>query len=714
MAIQNQTKVPDLKAVDNALVRPEGTAFNPMQDLQRSQIAAQNAGLPSGGFTPPKVPTTFDAGKLGKTATIVAPPATTPAPVDPFVQSLKDSSTQYQAMQDKAAEQVKPFEEKQNALTTRLEGTLDKLTGRGQAQLDAEANLGVPEDTARLKEINLQVANLTNDFNRRIANIPGQGRGLTTGIVQGQTDRERRLAAVEIGALTSVQQALQGNIALSQQTAERTVAMEFADEEQEIQNLQVLLQLNSENLSRADKKRAEELSFSLQERERQIADAKEERKQVLNLSAEAAKNGADTSTLTQMSKAKTTEEALSIGGSFLGAEFRQGQAAFEAQQKQQQFENSLATQKFQLDEKQTDAQIRNINSEIANRGLQGDGIDGANLLAYAQQYATTGQIPTGLPKGTFGLVSEAAKELPQQKGALVSSITGIKDSKLGVAEQDDITRLYNVTENVKRLIELDKERWGGVYAGTLGKVFGSDAQAEYLTKRKAIVDDIQRMQSGAALSETEQNYYLDYLPGRFSNSLGFGQDSGKKIQNFANEMNLKLENALKTNGLSIYGYSKVKIGDQEYTVGDTIEANGQKGTVLPDGQISVQSFSSEGQTSLKGTVTKLASIPDNIDGGQCGRFVNQLTGLGVGDSYQSKMAKMDPQIKEPEPGMVFTMPYKDTGHIGFYLGSYINDKGVEMALVKDSNWFVKSAPETVRTHEIPVSKMTGFKRVNLS
>jgi hypothetical protein len=106
------------------------------------------------------------------------------------------------------------------------------------------------------------------------------------------------------------------------------------------------------------------------------------------------------------------------------------------------------------------------------------------------------------------------------------------------------------------------------------------------------------------------------------------------------------------------------------------------------------------------TATKIAlSIPDNVKGGQCGHFVNQITGLGLGDSYRSKMAKMDPSIQYPESGMVFVMPVQGSayGHTGF-----IVDVQNGVATVKDSNWFDKSSPETIKTHKIPVSQMTGF------
>lgn len=104
--------------------------------------------------------------------------------------------------------------------------------------------------------------------------------------------------------------------------------------------------------------------------------------------------------------------------------------------------------------------------------------------------------------------------------------------------------------------------------------------------------------------------------------------------------------------------------------------------------------------------SKIAKIPDGSDGGQCGRFVNKLTGLGVGDSYKSKLQKMDWSIKEPAPGMVFVMPsngvYSEYGHVGIILAV---DTKTGMATVKDSNW---KGDERVLTHKIPISKMSGF------
>jgi len=117
-------------------------------------------------------------------------------------------------------------------------------------------------------------------------------------------------------------------------------------------------------------------------------------------------------------------------------------------------------------------------------------------------------------------------------------------------------------------------------------------------------------------------------------------------------------------------------------------------------QILQPDFTNVGGDTEKATLNKVSVKEDGTNGGQCGSFVNKLTGLGVGDTYQSKIAKMDSSIEYPAPGMVFTMPYKDTGHVGFILS--INNG---IATVKDSNF---SLDGKIKTHQIPVSKMTGF------
>jgi hypothetical protein len=107
----------------------------------------------------------------------------------------------------------------------------------------------------------------------------------------------------------------------------------------------------------------------------------------------------------------------------------------------------------------------------------------------------------------------------------------------------------------------------------------------------------------------------------------------------------------------------------------------------------------------KGTPEQALTLTPGGLGGQCGRFVNNYSKLRMGDTYQEKMNEMDSSIKKPEAGMVFVMPYKDTGHTGFIQS--ISEDG-KTATVVDSNW---GLDEKIQIHDIPISKMTGFQRV---
>jgi hypothetical protein len=338
----------------------------------------------------------------------------------------------------------------------------------------------------------------------------------------------------------------------------------------------------------AEQRRAEELKFYLDEREREITDAKQERNKVLSLAAEAAEQGADNLTLNKITQAKNLEEALSVAGSTLGNKFR-------IAQEQRKFENDLKTKEFALDSQYKRAQIANIQSQIADRNASGNGmgnVDPANILAFAQQYASTGQIPTGIPKNSFGLISQVAKELPKPEGTLVDMNTGIKPSKLSSTQVDGIAALYDIQKKVADLKALDTQRTKGVTSATFGKVFGSNAQDKYLSTKQEIIDLLARARTGAALTAAEEKFYADQLPGRIGEAGPFnifGADTQKRIGNFENKINQTLESKLEVSGASIYGFSKVKLPDgKEHVVGETLSLdNGLRGRVNPDGSITI-------------------------------------------------------------------------------------------------------------------------------
>ncbi len=241
-----------------------------------------------------------------------------------------------------------------------------------------------------------------------------------------------------------------------------------------------------------------------------------------------------------------------------------------------------------LDAQYKKAQIAKIYSDIANSDSTAGGKgDPSLMIAYAQEFAETGKIPTGIPKGSFGTISQIAQELPKNKGQILSRSTGVSPSS-DPTLQTAMGSLYSAIELAKQLKTLDDERWGGLVSGTLGKITGSEAQSRYVNLRAQIVDLLGRARSGAVLNPSEEELYSSMLPGRFSNPLGLGQDSGLKIDSFINSLTSDLQNKADIQGWVINGFSKVNLGGKEYTVGDVVTAgNGSKGRINANGTITL-------------------------------------------------------------------------------------------------------------------------------
>lgn len=372
-----QPIIPDVKAVDSALVRPEGTAFNPMQDLQRSQIAAQNAGLPSGGFTPPTVPTTFNAGDLGKTQRPVVPPeVTAPAPdntsaylngINTATQTADKIAQERRAALDK---QFAPLDQQQQQITKNIQGIADNKVSSQQtydtAFQKALNESGDPEVQKKLADLNIQIAQRTADYNTKIASLPGQGRGITTGIVAGQTDRERRLAAVEIGNLATLKLAYQDNIQAAKDTALQTVNFMFQDEERDLRNQQALLNANEGSYNRLEKKQADERQQIIQDRLDAIKDKKDELTQIQNLAIDAAKNKAPADIAQKMASANSIEEAMSIGSQYLSEKEKRSTAVVEIGGKQKLIDTQTGETVKELGAS-TEAELKLENLRLENQ-----------------------------------------------------------------------------------------------------------------------------------------------------------------------------------------------------------------------------------------------------------------------------------------------------------------------------------------------------------
>ena len=125
-------------------------------------------------------------------------------------------------------------------------------------------------------------------------------------------------------------------------------------------------------------------------------------------------------------------------------------------------------------------------------------------------------------------------------------------------------------------------------------------------------------------------------------------------------------------------------------------------------------FPSEGQKALEDIIPDdTVWQRDGVDAPECGQFVNDLTGAGLGDSYESKLAKVDSSIKAgtsnpPRYGDFFVQSTSTwTGHTGIVVGSEIAPDGETYIFTKESNY---PKPGVINSRRIKASEVAGFGR----
>lgn len=272
-------------------------------------------------------------------------------------------------------------------------------------------------------------------------------------------------------------------------------------------------------------------------------------------------------------------------------------------------------------------------------------------------------------------------------------------------------QLQLVLDPLYETLENNKSKFGPI-VGTIGGLnpYNTEAQTIDAEMRRA-AQTIGKYMEGGVLRKEDEIKYRKMLPQMTDTPVV----AKNKLDGVAELLRGKVKSYLNDYAASGFDVSSYA---QEYTSLEDIKNSDPTGynqlvpiieaenlTEEEAIRLYEQSFSMVGGDTK--IATTVASIPDGQKGGQCGRFVNNISGLGVGDSYQSKLSKMDSSIKWPQPGMVFVMPLSGAlakyGHTGIIIGVDGNN-----AIVKDSNW---NKDEKIKTHTIPIAKMTGFAKI---
>lgn len=171
------------------------------------------------------------------------------------------------------------LDQQESDLTNRLNTLYGQDTGKAAALSTAEAAAGVPDLRKQLQDITNSINIKNAEYNS--LSTQEEGKPITMNSIIGAQAQIRRQQASEIGLLTARAQAVQGNLTLALQTAQKAVDLKYAPIEEEIAAKEKQLQLIQPLLSREQQKIAQAQALMLDDQRQQLADQKAQQKEAL-------------------------------------------------------------------------------------------------------------------------------------------------------------------------------------------------------------------------------------------------------------------------------------------------------------------------------------------------------------------------------------------------------------------------------------------------
>lgn len=269
----------------------------------------------------------------------------------------------------------------------------------------------------------------------------------------------------------------------------------------------------------------------------------------------------------------------------------------------------------------------------------------------------------------------------------------LKYKQIEKIEKDELTETLSALAASGKTLEdlpdgyLDfQERVAGLPAGTGRFVFEASQKEEALKKRK---EDLEMRKDEAALQRETYNIASQIVDIQSKVPRGQSIKIGDATYYGISTGHLKTGVEVDENGQTVYyEFDPITKKMNTYDTGIHKQQDGWKMTFDGEGRpfwVNEKSRQIEyaGQPSAWQQI-----IPEGSQGGQCGRFFNSLTGLGVGDSLESKLKVADPGLTPDAlqigDGFV-TSEGGWTGHIGF-INNITDVGGRKLLTLTESNY----------------------------
>lgn len=292
-------------------------ALNPNITNPNLIIAGQSLNIPTLNGSP-----VIDTNVLGSNATQpqLPPQAPTQSP-QAFVAGLTPITSPTLGAINPAAQgavraatgQVGTLEGQRGQLLNRLAQAQQQLMGKGQEQLRLEQEAGISTKVSEIGALNEQIAAKKAAFDQAQENFRS-GQVGTQELSTGKIAQVQRNQAIVLGGLSALALAKQGSLEAAKAEIDRTLALEFEPIKQEIENTKTFIDLNYQDLSRAEKKQADALQIQLRREERAVDFLNSIKKSAYD---QIIRNGGTPDQITKLMNAKSAAEVVKAFGTGL-------------------------------------------------------------------------------------------------------------------------------------------------------------------------------------------------------------------------------------------------------------------------------------------------------------------------------------------------------------------------------------------------------------
>lgn len=390
------------------------------------------------------------------------PPATQASGMMGEIEAQADAFTQEKIDRRKQTEAV------MQSQSTDIQSLLSQMRGEAGLTTEAYDTAGVNQAENELNDINQQIRAEQRALQNRVRSIEEKGGGLQGG-VQAEIGNIERESLRKQADLYVIQQGVQGKYDSAKSIADRAVNAYLEKQKIELDARMFMYQENKDLFTKAEQREFETVQA---DRERAFKREEAELKTISDLSLDALQNGAPPQIASQMRQAKTLQEAMEIGGQYVGL--------LERQRANQIMANADLDRRLSL-LKLAEAGDRNAMEEL---GLDPDAPDVEQTIKSQQEVTRLDEEIARIDQmlaNTGGLESSSGvirSPLLSSFGVTVPTATG-----LGIAAGSVIPGLGNVAGGLTGF-------GTGLVAGAFEYSQQKDQKADFLAKANYVITNL--------------------------------------------------------------------------------------------------------------------------------------------------------------------------------------------------------------------------------